>query len=189
MLLLAVGAKGGLGTTTLARWLCRKTGAVPLDAADGRLASDLSMPGSSVLDLADVPQWTALRRSQMVDRIVATRRPLVWTPACGVWPAQVGAFVEEMAAVAVVVADGGIAPPALLAGLATRTLIVSANDPLSRWHEQRLKAQWPEALAVVGDLKAAAQAIAEETLGTAVRRGLLERAHGTLRRHGVGSKP
>jgi hypothetical protein len=189
MLLLVVGAKGGLGVTTLARLLCRQAGAVPLDAADGRLAADLSAPGSSVLDLADSPQWTVARRSQMADQVARTRQPLLWSRACAVWPEQVAAFVADVAALTPIVADGGIDPPPDLVRLASLVLIVSADDPVARRHEQRLKAQWPAALAVVGDLKAAAQAIATQTLGVPVRRGLLERAHSTLRRTGVRSEP
>jgi hypothetical protein len=188
MLLLVVGAKGGLGATTLVRLLCRQAEAVPLDAADGRLAVDLSTPGASVLDLADTPQWTVARHSQMADQVVRTRQPLLWSRACGVWPDQVATFVADVAALTVVVADGGIAPPPDLVKLASLVLIVSADDPVARWHEQRLKAQWPASLAVVGDLKAAAQAIAAQTLGVPMRKGLLERAHSTLRRTGVRSE-
>lgn len=188
MLLLVVGAKGGMGATTLARLLCRQAEAVPLDAADGRLAADLSVPGASVLDLVDTPQWTVARRSQMADQAARTRQPLLWSRACGVWPDQVATFVVDVAALTTVVADGGITPPPDLASLASLVLIVSADDPVARWHEQRLKAQHPEACAVVGDLRAAAQAIAAQTLGIPARKGLLERAQSTLRRTGVGSK-
>lgn len=188
MFLIVIGAKGGLGATTLVRLLCRQADAVPLDAADGRLAVDLSTPGVSVLDLADTPQWTVARRSQMADQVARTRQPLLWSRACAVWPDQVAAFVADVAALTVVVADGGIAPPPDLVKLASLILIVSADDPVARWHEQRLKAQCPEACAVVGDLKAAAQAIAAQTLGVPVRRGLLERAQSTLKRTGVGNK-
>jgi len=188
MLLLVVGAKGGLGATTLARLLCRQAEVVPLDAADGRLVVDLSVPGASVLDLADTPQWTVARRSQMADQVARTRQPLLWSRACAVWPEPVAAFVADVAALTTVVADGGIAPPADLLKLASLVLIVSSDDPVARWHEQRLKAQWPTALAVVGDLKAAAQAIAAQTLGIPARRGLLERAQSTLRRTGVGGQ-
>ena len=57
MLILVVGAKGGIGTTTLAQHLCRQTNAVPLDAADGALAFQMAGPSAPVLDLgyAGVP--------------------------------------------------------------------------------------------------------------------------------------
>ena len=177
MLILIGGAKGGLGTTTLAQYLCRYAGAVPLDAADGRLAAETGAP---VLDLSAVPQWTPDRRSRAAEHVIRTRQPLLWTPACRVWEAPVVAFAREVAAVAHVVADGGIAPPAALADLATLILIVSADDPVAHWHEQRLKAQWPQARAVIGDLKAAAQALAAQTLGIPTRQSLLDKARASL---------
>jgi len=176
MLILIVGAKGGLGTTTLAQHLSRYTGAVPLDAADGKFAVEASGPGTPVLDLSRVPEWTVTRRSQMAEQVAHTRQPLLWTPACTVWRAPVMAFVWDVAALAPVVADGGLTPPPALADLAALTLIVSADDALAQWHEQRLKQQWPQARAVVGDLKAAAQALAEYAVGVHARRSLLDRA-------------
>lgn len=179
MLILCVGAKGGLGTTTLAYQLARCAEAVPLDAADGRLAAE---PGLPVLDLSTVPQWTARRRSHTLQQILQSRQPLLWTPSCTVWQALVTAFVRDLATLGHVVADGGLAPPPPLATLATLILIVSADTPVARWHEERLKRQWPEARAVVGDLKAAAQALAEQVLGVPVRRSLLERFKDSMNR-------
>jgi hypothetical protein len=99
-----------------------------------------------------------------------------------VWQAQVTAFVRDLAILGHVVADGGLAPPPPLAALATLILIVSANTPVARWHEERLKRQWPEARAVVGDLKAAAQALAEQVLGVPARRSLLDRFKDSINR-------
>jgi hypothetical protein len=183
MLLLVVGAKGGVGATTLALHLCRLAGAVPLDAADGRLAVELSGPGVGVLDLAETPPWTVGRRSRVAEQVVRVRQPLLWTPACGVWREPVAAFVGDIAALGHVVADGGIAPPANLVDLAAAVIIVSADDDLARWHEARLKQAWPQARAVVGDLRATAQALAEQLLGVPARRSLLARA----RRPNTGS--
>lgn len=182
MLILTSGAKGGLGTTTLAHYLCRYAAGVPLDAADGRLAAEA---GSAVLDLSAVPQWTPGRRSRAAEHVVRARQPLLWTPACRVWEAPVAAFVREIAAVTHVIADGGIAPPTALADLAGIILIVSADDPVAQWHEQRLKAQWPAARAVLGDLKAAAHALAAQTLGAPARQNLLDKAVATFNEKSV----
>ncbi len=165
MLILVVGAKGGLGTTTLAQHLCRQANAVPLDAADGTLALQMAGPGAPVLDLGFTAQWTASRRGRAVEQAVETRQPLLWMPVCTVWREPVMAFVWDAAALGHVVTDGGITPPPALVDIASLLLIVSADTPLAQWHERRLKQQWSQAHAVVGDLKAAAQAIAEETLG------------------------
>jgi hypothetical protein len=165
MLILVVGAKGGLGTTTLAQHLCRQANAVPLDTADGTLALQMAGPGAPVLDLSQTAQWTASRRGRAVEQAVETQQPLLWTPVCTVWRTPVMSFVWDAAALGHVIADGGIAPPPALADAASLILIVSADTPVAQWHERRLKQQWPQAHAILGDLKAAAQAIAEETLG------------------------
>jgi hypothetical protein len=169
MLILVVGAKGGIGTTTLAQHLCWQANAVPLDAADGALACQMAIPGTPVLDLGFTAQWTASRRGRVVEQAVEMRQPLLWTPACTVWRAPVMAFVWDAAALGHVIADGGITPPPALVDIASLVLIVSADTPVAQWHERRLKQQWPQAHAVVGDLKAAAQVIAEETLGVKKR--------------------
>ncbi|HOU14072.1 MAG TPA: hypothetical protein PKZ84_13250 [Anaerolineae bacterium] len=185
MLILVVGAKGGIGTTTLAQHLCRQANAVPLDAADGTLALQMAGPGAPVLDLIGIVQWTADQRGHAVEYAVETRQPLLWTPACTVWHAPVMAFVWDAAALGHVIADGGTTPPPALVDLASLLLIVSADTPVAQWHERRLKQQWPQAHAVLGDLKAVAQAIAEETLGVPARKGLLDKTRPTL---GKGSK-
>ncbi len=180
MLILVVGAKGGLGTTTLAQHLCWQANAVPLDAADGTLALQMAGPSAPVLDLSLTAQWTASRRGRAVEQAVETRQPLLWTPVCTVWRAPVMSFVWDAAALGHVIADGGITPPPALVDLASLVLIVSADTPVAQWHERRLKQQWPQAHAVVGDLKAAAQVIAEETLGVPARKGLLDKTRATL---------
>ncbi len=185
MLILVVGAKGGIGTTTLAQHLCWQANAVPLDAADGALACQMAGPGAPVLDLIRIVHWTADQRGRAVEQAVETRQPLLWTPACTVWRAPVMAFVWDVAVLGHVIADGGITPPPALVDIASLLLIVSADTPPAQWHERRLKQQWPQAHAVLGDLKAAAQVIAEETLGVPARKGLLDKTRATL---GKGSK-
>ena len=180
MLILVVGAKGGLGATTLAQNLCRQANAVPLDAADGALACQMAGPGAPVFDLIRIVQWTVDQRGHAVECAVETRQPLLWSAACNVWRAPVMAFVWDAAALGHVVADGGINPPPALVDIASLVLIVSADTPLAQWHERRLKQQWPQAHAVVGDLKAVAQVIAEETLGIPARKGLLDKTRATL---------
>lgn len=186
MLILVIGAKGGVGTTTLVQHLCRYAGAVPLDAADGKLAVEMTRPGAPVLDLSLTAQWTLSRRSYAVEQVVETAQPLLWTPACSVWHAPIVAFVHDIAVLGHIVTDGGLAPPAALVDVASFILIVSADNPVAQWHEQRLKQQWPQARAVVGDLKAAAQAIAEQVMGIHARRSVLDKVHTTL--NGNGSK-
>ncbi len=173
MLLLSIGAKGGLGTTTLAYQISQCAGALPLDAADGQL---LRWVGGAGLDLSAVPQWTASRRSRAVEHLIRTRPALLWTPACNVWAAAVAAFVRDLAAVGHVSVDGGLAPPAPLVDLATVILIVSSDDPVARWHEQRLKQQWPQARALVGDVQAAAPALVEQLLGVPPRQAWWKQA-------------
>jgi len=185
MLILVVGAKGGIGTTTLAQHLCWQANAVPLDAADGALACQMAGPGAPVLDLIRIVHWTADQRGRAVEQAVETRQPLLWSAACTVWRAPVMAFVWDAAALGHVIADGGITPPPALVDVASLLLIVSADTPVAQWHERRLKQQWPKAHAVLGDIKAAAQAIAEETLGVPARKGLLDKTRATL---GKGSK-
>jgi len=185
MLILVVGAKGGIGTTTLAQHLCWQANAVPLDAADGALACQMAGPGAPVLDLIRIVHWTADQRGRAVEQAVETRQPLLWSAACTVWRAPVMAFVWDAAALGHVIADGGITPPPALVDVASLLLIVSADTPVAQWHERRLKQQWPKAHAVLGDIKAAAQAIAEETLGVPARKGLLNKTRATL---GKGSK-
>ena len=180
MLILVVGAKGGLGATTLVQHLCRQANAIPLDAADGTLALQMAGPGAPVLDLIGIVQWTSDQRGHAVEYAVETRQPLLWSAACTVWRAPVMAFVWDTAALGHVIADGGTTPPPALVDLASLVLIVSADNPVAQWHEQRLKQQWPQAHAVVGDLKAAAQVIAEETLGVPARKGLLDKTRATL---------
>ncbi len=165
MLILVVGAKGGLGATTLAQYLCRQANAVPLDAADGTLALQMAGPGAPVLDLSRIVHWTAAQRGCAVEQAVESHQPLLWSAACTVWQAPVMAFVWDAAALGHVIADGGTTPPSALVDIAGLILIVSADTPVAQWHERRLKQQWPQAHAVVGDLKAAAQVIGEETLG------------------------
>ena len=185
MLILVVGAKGGIGTTTLAQHLCWQANAVPLEAADGALACQMAGPGAPVLDLIRIVHWTADQRGRAVEQAVETRQPLLWSAACTVWRAPVMAFVWDAAALGHVIADGGITPPPALVDVASLLLIVSADTPVAQWHERRLKQQWPKAHAVLGDIKAAAQAIAEETLGVPARKGLLNKTRATL---GKGSK-
>jgi len=180
MIIVVIGAKGGLGTTTLVERLCRFGDCVALDAADGRLASLMAGPVRPALDLATTPQWTAGRRALMAEEVARIRQPLLWTAACEVWCEQVSAFVHAVSTIGLIIADGGIDPTTSLVRLADLLLIVSNDSAPARWHEARLKATWPEARAIVGDLPSAAQAITEQVLGVPPRRSLLHRARHIL---------
>jgi hypothetical protein len=166
MFVLVLGAKGGVGTTTFAFHLAQAVKAVPLDAADGSLALQSGGYGQS-LDLSRIVQWTDHLRTRQAEMVARRRRTLLWTPPCGVWSEMVWDFVREVADLAHVVVDGGLAPPEDLAeqGLVDLIFVISAEEEIARWHERRLKGLWPGARVLVGDLKAAAQAIAVEVFG------------------------
>jgi hypothetical protein len=102
----------------------------------------------------------------MAERIARGGQTLLWTPPCAVWAETVWELVEQVENLGHVVADVGLDPPRGIERLVDLPLIVSRDgDRLAEWHERRLKGRWPGARAVVGDLKAAAAAVAEEALG------------------------
>ncbi len=164
MLLLIVGAKGGVGATTLAYHISQYLErAVRIDAADGALAARL---GGRVLDLSQVGQWPPGEHVQQAERAAQQGQTYLYTRACHAFPVQVTAYLQMLKVLGVVVVDGGLAPPEGLAELADVVLVVSRDqDPVAAWHEQRLKAHWPNARIVVGDLKAAAQGLGAQYFG------------------------
>jgi hypothetical protein len=129
MLVLVVGAKGGLGTTSLAKHLVQAMeGAVGLDLADGQLAAQLERKTWSLAGLAFA---TGTQRQSAVDRIIKQRITLLWTPECGLAQNDVWSIVRAVADRTLVVADGGIEPLLEAADLADATVTVGADDPVA----------------------------------------------------------
>ena len=150
MLVLVMGAKGGLGTTSLARHLVQgMEGAVGLDVYDGQLAAQLERKTWSLAGLAFA---TSTQRQSAVDRIVKRSITLLWTPECRLAQNNVWSIVRAVADRTPVVADGGIEPLPEVADLADAMVIVSADDPVARYHQNRLKRQFPDAMVVTLDL-------------------------------------
>lgn len=166
MLVLVVGAKGGVGATTLAYELRQFAGiAVALDAGDGQFAA-LSAGMQRPADLSTVAQLTVTARTREAEAAARRGQVYVWSLACAAFPGPLSAYTNQLKALGPVIVDGGLAPPEAVAVLADRIFIVSRDqDPVAAWHEQRLKQRWPQAQVVVGDLRAAAQALGAECFG------------------------
>ncbi len=162
MLILVVGAVGGVGTTTLVAELVKRGGpSVALDLADGTLAARLER-GTYPLDSVVYQRQT---QTAIVDDLALRRPVLLWTPACRLNPARVGQLLAAVGQRWPLVADGGLTPPVDLGGLLTTVLIVTrAGHPIADWHVARLRRAYPGAPVVSGDLKAAAAALAAQWL-------------------------
>ncbi len=171
MLILAVGAKGGVGTTRFVEVLLRSARLVGLDAADGTLAARL---GWATYPLDAVVGWGERRLIQEAQRLVRRRPVLLWNAVCDTFP-QPLRLVEMVARLGTVVVDGGIEPPDALWKAAGHGFIVSLDDPAALYHETYLKAQWSKAhggakaVAVVGNVEEAARALARDWFGAEVR--------------------
>ena len=160
MIWLMVGAKGGVGTTTLARELVRSTQALGVDLADGELAARLERPTwllSRDLDKRRSSTW----RSRLIETALQRSITLIWQPACGDTDSQ-WSLVRDLANRRVVVVDGGIAPPAGIDPWVNQVVIVSQENAVARWHEARLRLRYPEAHVVeVGTRQAAREIVAQ----------------------------
>lgn len=165
MLVLVIGAKGGVGTTTVALHLAREGNGVGLDLADGQLAARLERKTWS---LARPTFATAAQRREAVDQVVKRRITLLWTPEVQLAGDTVWSFVGAVTDRIDVIADGGIEPVLEVDVLADVTVIVSTDDPVARYHEQRLKRRFPNASVVTldnskrGEAKQAARELAEQ---------------------------
>jgi nucleoside-diphosphate-sugar epimerase len=166
MLILITGAKGGVGTTSLAQHLVREVRGVGLDLADGQLAARLERPTWS---LARPTFATAQARREAIDRVVERRITLLWTPECVLASGDAWAFVGAVADRTVVVADGGIEPSQDAARLAQCKVIVAADGDVARYHTGRLQRRWPDALVLTlelarsrGETKEAARQLAAQ---------------------------
>ena len=172
MLILAIGAKGGLGTTSLvlALALARAGDAVGLDLSDGQLAARL---GREARLLSRPAFASKAQRRRAVDEVVKRRLTLLWTPECLLKPDAAWGFVRAVADRAVVVADGGIEPPEGIAALADEIVIVSAGpdeesgaaDPVVVWHERRLRNRFPDVLTATNDEESVRE-LAERLFGS-----------------------
>ncbi|RLC78853.1 MAG: hypothetical protein DRJ03_24555 [Chloroflexi bacterium] len=152
MFVLVMGAKGGVGTTSVALHLARRAArGIGLDlTADGQLAARLSRPTWTLSDAA----LRSAQQQRMVDQVVKQSVSLLWTPVCALPNISVAAwdFVRAVAARATVVADGGIEPLEEAARLADVTVIVSAESDVARYHAQRLGRRFPNAQVLELDL-------------------------------------
>lgn len=158
-MILVIGAKGGVGTTTVAAILVRALHGVGLDAADGTLAARLDRPAVSLAQVALLPRGPL---QDTVDRVVQKRLTLLWTPECSLLSGPVLEFVQAVDQRIEVVADGGIEPPPELANRPARVLVVSVpGNPVAQYHEKRLLAWLPGArvLHLGGDGKIRAEAV------------------------------
>ncbi len=143
MFVLVMGAKGGVGATSVTLHLARQVGGIGLDLmADRQLSARLGRP---TWTLADAALRSGLQR--MVDQVVKRRVSLLWTPVCALDSIGIKAwdFVRAVAARATVVADGGIEPLVEAVRLADVAVIVSADSDAARFHVQRLGRRFPNA--------------------------------------------
>ena len=169
MLVLVVGAKGGVGTTSVAEHLARAGKGIGLDLADGQLAARLER---TTWALADTALAGAARRQRMVDQVVKRSVSLLWTPTCVLVEEDVWEFVRSITDRALIVADGGIEPPEDVVQLADVTVIVGAETDVAQFHTNRLKRRLPQAKVLTLDLsqsrnetKEAARELATQLLG------------------------
>ncbi len=149
MLALLMGAKGGVGTSSVARHLARETRGLGLDLADGQLAALLERKTWSLAGLAFA---ASAQRQNAVDRIVKRRITLLWTPECALAQDRAWATVRAVADRATVVVDGGIEPPEGIAELADVAVVVTTGGPVAQYHVERLKRRFPNAGVVALDL-------------------------------------
>jgi hypothetical protein len=145
MLLLLVGAKGGVGTTAMALELARGAQGIGLDLADGQLAARL---GRRTWALVGLAFSTPGRRRVSVEWIIQRRATLLWTPECGLAAGRAWGIVRAVADRALVVADGGIEPPQGASEIADAVLVVTAGEDSAvvRYHVERLERRFPAAL-------------------------------------------
>ena len=149
MLILVIGAKGGVGTTSLAWHLTRELKGVGLDAADGQLAAFLDRKTWTLAGLV----FSGNQHQNVVDRIMRQRISLLWSPECDLAGDKVWDIVQAIADRSTIIADGGIAPLPQIAERANAILIIGAwGNPVSVYHERKLKQQFPSASVVTLDL-------------------------------------
>ena len=149
MLVLVVGAKGGVGTTSVALHLIRASKGIGLDLADGMLAGRLER---TAWTLGRPVFATAGRKRKAVETVIQRRITLLWTPECLLAGDAVWDFVGAVADRAVVVVDGGLEPPEEIDRLVDVRIIVSTETDVAQWHARRLKERFPDAAVAIVDL-------------------------------------
>ena len=166
MIVLVIGAKGGVGTTRVALELAqcaprdygRRTGAVSIDLADGQLAAQRGQTTWALMNLAF---GTGAQIQSAREMIVQQSLTLLWSIDCNLVTEPLQNNVRAVGYRCLVVIDGGLEVPSGLEVVADEILIVSAEDEVARWHERRLQQRYPHARVLEGT-RAAAQAIAAQ---------------------------
>ena len=148
-LVLIIGSKGGVGTTSVARHLARQVRGLGLDLDDGSLAMQLDRQVWALYELA---QMSRLRRDKALAQAVKKRITLLWTPECEALAGDVWPAVRALADRTTVVADGGLDPPPQAGQMADRVFIISNDDTVARWHAEKLAGRHPGATVVTVDL-------------------------------------
>jgi hypothetical protein len=156
MLILAIGAKGGVGTTSLALALVKAGHGVAVDLADGQLAARL---GRKTWTMKRLVFMLNGRRQRAIEAIVEKRPTLLWSPECSLKPEGVVDLARGAADRLPVVVDGGIDYPNVavpqpplddLADVADRVIIVTKESSnVASYHEERLKRRFPGADSLV----------------------------------------
>jgi hypothetical protein len=161
MIWLVVGAKGGVGTTTLAREMVRSGQVLAVDLADGELATQLDRPTWLLSrDLYNAPVG-GVWRNQLIEAALKRSITLLWRPDCGDTDVQ-WTFLRDLANRRPLVIDGGLIPPAGIDMLVNQVVIVSQDNAVARWHEARLRARYPEAqVKEIGTRQAAREVAAQ----------------------------
>jgi len=143
-MILVVGARGGIGTTTMALKLIRATPSIGLDAWDGALATRLERPTLNLMEVALSGRW-----DYYMSLIESRKITLLWTEECPAYAEKIVKFLGELNALIEIIADGGVAPPPQLTPLVEATIIVSKkDDQIAQYHERRLTQMFPKAFVV-----------------------------------------
>lgn len=167
-IVLVVGAKGGVGTTSVAVELTKLFRAVGFDLADGQLAAYLERPAWL---LSQIAFGTSMQRRGWLDQVLNKRATLMWAPECVLAKEPALAFVKDLSNRSIIVADGGIALPResgeIMALAGTVVIVTTEDNSVAAWHVRRLQKQYPNATVISGSKEAArelaAQLTSEET--------------------------
>jgi hypothetical protein len=165
--ILIVGAKGGVGTTTVAHELTRVGKALAVDAADGVLAAQL---GRATWNLThEIYAATGAWRAKLIEQALKKRVTLLFSVenlVTGSGAAAPWEFVRDMARRVPVIIDSGIEPPAEVDALVTQAVIVTQPDnPLAQWHVAQLQQRYPGVRVIAGTRQAAAELAGQLFLG------------------------
>jgi len=157
--ILVVGAKGGVGTTTVAQELTRAGKTLAVDAADGALAARL---GRATWNLThEIYAATGAWRAKLIEQALKKRVTLLFSVeniATGSGAEVPWEFVRDMARRVPVVIDSGIEPSAEVDALVTQAVIVTQPDnPLAQWHVAQWQQRYPGARVIAGTRPAAAE--------------------------------